>query len=70
MTLTPRQAEVANLLLQGKRTKQIGAELGIDEKVVSQHLVKMYHKYGIHDGARTIKLAVALYYERHPEARV
>ncbi len=70
MTLTRRQSDIANLLLTGMHAKQIGYELGIHEKVVCHHLQNMYEKYGIRDGVKAVKLVVALYYERHPEARV
>jgi len=70
MTLTPRQAKVADLVLEGMYPKEIDYELGIHEKVASHHLQHIYRKYGITDGVKIVKLAVALYYERHPEARV
>jgi DNA-binding CsgD family transcriptional regulator len=50
--------------------REISEALGIHYKVVGHHLTNMYRKYAIRDGAKQVKLAVALYYERHPEARV
>jgi DNA-binding CsgD family transcriptional regulator len=70
MTLTPRQTDVANLLLAGMHPEEMGATLGIHPEVVKHHLKLMYEKYGIKSGIKIVKLAVALYYERHPEARV
>jgi DNA-binding CsgD family transcriptional regulator len=48
----------------------MGRMLGIHTEVVKHHLTEMYRKYEIRDGIKLVKLAVALYYERHPEARV
>ncbi len=45
--LTPREAEVAELVLQGLRNRQIGERLGITEGTVKIYLHTIYQKLGI-----------------------
>ncbi len=56
--LSPREAEVAKLVLQGKSNKQIAFQLGITERTVEFHLKNVYAKLGI--GSR-MELAVKLW---------
>jgi DNA-binding CsgD family transcriptional regulator len=54
---SPRENEVAKLVLQGKSNKQIAFQLGITERTVEFHLKNVYAKLGI--GSR-MELAVKL----------
>ncbi len=45
--LTPREVEVADLVLQGLRNRQIGERLGITEGTVKIYLHTIYQKLGI-----------------------
>ena len=45
--LTPRQKEVALLLLEGKTRRQISAELGLSESTVKLHASELYKRLGI-----------------------
>jgi len=45
--LTPRQREVALLLLEGKTRRQISAELGLSESTVKLHVSELYKRLGI-----------------------
>ncbi len=56
--LSPRENEVAKLVLQGKSNKQIAFQLGIAERTVEFHLKNVYAKLGI--GSR-MELAVKLW---------
>lgn len=44
--LTPRQSDVAKLLMQGKSNKEIGRSLNIAEGTVKQHCTEIYRKLG------------------------
>jgi DNA-binding NarL/FixJ family response regulator len=47
--LTPREKEILKLLAQGKRNKEIAAELFISEKTVKNHLANIYAKLNVGD---------------------
>ena len=70
--ITPRQREVAELLCQGLKYKEMAKRLGIDPRTVKQHLWCMYKAAGIKGSHlhKHILLATALTYERHPELRL
>jgi len=42
VSLTPRQQEIANLLLQGMSNKEIARALGIQPNTVKVHLSEIY----------------------------
>lgn len=46
-TLSPRERQVTDLLLQGKSNKQIALSLGIAERTVEFHLKNVYAKYQV-----------------------
>jgi DNA-binding CsgD family transcriptional regulator len=68
--VTPKERRCADLLLEGLQGKEIGKRMGISVRTVKQHMRKLFLKYGITDGVKHVKLAVALYYERHPDKRI
>ena len=45
--LTPRQKEVARLLLRAKTRRQISGELCVSESTIKTHTSDLYHKLGI-----------------------
>lgn len=58
--LTPRELRVLEVLAQGKRNKEIAAQLAITETTVKSHLNRAYQKLHVSD-----RLEAALYVERH-----
>ena len=51
---TPRQIEIAHLVVQGASSKEIGVRLGITESTVKNHLSVMYKR--LHDSPQRIGL--------------
>jgi DNA-binding NarL/FixJ family response regulator len=66
---TPREAEIAELLIKGKPWVDIARELGMSHRTIKTHSRWMYLKCGFVDASRLrhIQLVVALVYERWPE---
>jgi two-component system nitrate/nitrite response regulator NarL len=65
--LTPREAEIANLISRGLRNKQIARELHLSEGTVKMHLHHIYEKLRL-SGRTQLALSTALGNEgRHPE---
>ncbi len=54
--LTPRQKEVAGLLLQAKTRRQIAGELGLSESTVKMHTAELYKKLGINSRTELFRL--------------
>lgn len=54
--LTPRQREVAQLLLQAKTRRQIAGELGLSESTVKTHTSDLYKKLNINSRAELFRL--------------
>ena len=65
--LTPQQKVVATLLMEGYGVHSIARNLHWPRRTVKHYLTQMYNLYGITDGVKEVKLAVALTYERKPE---
>ncbi len=57
-TLTQREVRVLQLVLEGKRNKEIGARLSISDETVEVHLKNIFAKLNVHD--RTAAVYVAL----------
>jgi DNA-binding NarL/FixJ family response regulator len=57
--LTPREAEVLQLVAEGKANKQIAAELDISIKTVEKHRDHLMHKLAIHDTAGLTRYAIS-----------
>lgn len=55
--LTPREAEVLQLIAEGFANKQIAAELGLSVKTVEKHRQQVMHKLRIHDIAGLVRHA-------------
>ena len=50
-SLTPREGEIVNLVLQGHSTESIGRALGVAVGTVKVHRRNIHHKLGIHSQA-------------------
>jgi DNA-binding NarL/FixJ family response regulator len=57
--LTPREAEVLQLIAEGFANKQIAAELGLSVKTVEKHRQQVMNKLDIHDTASLVRHAAA-----------
>src|SRR5438874_11190492 len=57
--LTTREAEVLQLIAEGRANKQIAAELAISIKTVEQHRQQVMNKLGIHDVAGLTRYALS-----------
>lgn len=55
---SPRQRDVARLLLQGLTNREIGATLGISERTVEVHLHLVYRKAGVRTRAEYLSQAM------------
>jgi DNA-binding NarL/FixJ family response regulator len=66
--LTPRQAQIAELLCEGKNNVEIAKTLGINVRSVKAHFWSMFITFNIgRHGMPRIRLAVALVYDRYPD---
>ncbi|MGA8295691.1 MAG: LuxR C-terminal-related transcriptional regulator [Acidimicrobiales bacterium] len=55
IALTPRQWEILQLLLQGKRVPAIAAELCVTRSTVRNHLATIFRKCGVHSQSELIE---------------
>ena len=62
--LTPRQRQITELMASGYRNKQIGGVLGIGEKTVKMHRVRLLQALGVTSSAEAIRIAVEAGIER------
>jgi DNA-binding NarL/FixJ family response regulator len=58
--LSAREAEVLQLVAEGKANKQTAIELGISIKTVEKHRNGLMHKLDIHDVAGLVRYAIAV----------
>jgi DNA-binding NarL/FixJ family response regulator len=58
-SLTPREAEVLQLIAEGRPNKQIAGELCISIKTVEKHRQQLMNKLNIHDIAGLTRYAIA-----------
>jgi len=56
--LTPREREVAQLVAEGKSTKQVAALLGISVKTAEFHRARVMKKLDVHDVAGLVRYAI------------
>lgn len=59
--VTPRDAQVLNLLVQGCSNKEIAEQLHISPRTVKQHLRTLFLRAGITQGRKRVKLATAIF---------
>jgi len=57
--LSPREAEVLQLIAEGKPNKQVAAELGVSFKTVDKHRQHLMAKLNIHDVAGLTRYAIS-----------
>ena len=57
--LSPRQTDIAKLVLQGKSDKQIASELGITLSTVRTHMCRLFQKYDLDDRMELVLLVLA-----------
>jgi DNA-binding NarL/FixJ family response regulator len=62
-TLTGREREVASLVAEGLKNKQIAARLSIAEPTVRHHLTSIFEKLGVED-----RLGLVVHFHRHGPA--
>jgi len=55
-TLTERQREVLNLIVEGKLNKQIAAELGTGEQNIKLHRAHIMQKMGVNSFAELVRV--------------
>jgi DNA-binding NarL/FixJ family response regulator len=58
--LTRRELDVLNQLVEGRRQKEIAAQLVISEKTVATHIQNLLGKFGVHSRAELIARAYVL----------
>ncbi|MFZ4615602.1 MAG: helix-turn-helix transcriptional regulator [Rectinemataceae bacterium] len=58
MPLSPREREIAALLVEGKSRFSIGSELGISEETVKKHITHIYMKLGVNSRVELMRLAM------------
>ncbi len=59
-TITPRESEVLQHVVQGKLNKQIAADLGIHERTVKLHRTAIKNKFNVYSTAELTKLWLEL----------
>lgn len=55
--LTPRELEVALLLVQGRKMTEIGERLSLSAKTVATHKYRVFDKLGVRDVVSLVKIA-------------
>jgi DNA-binding NarL/FixJ family response regulator len=66
--LTRREVEVLNLLVDGRRQKEIAAQLVISQKTVATHIQNLLGKFGVHSRAELVARAYLLGHVSAPSA--
>ena len=59
-TLTAREQQIVELLLQSYGNAEIARELHIKLRTVKAHFYRIYLKCGIHEGFKRVRLATLL----------
>ena len=57
-TLTPREREVLELVIQGQQYRQIAAALGISPRTVEVHRARLMEKLGVHSISELVRLSL------------
>jgi DNA-binding NarL/FixJ family response regulator len=58
-TLTPRQVDVLRLLAEGKRMKEVGAELNLSTRTVENYKYELMDVLGLHSTAEIVRYALS-----------
>lgn len=59
--LSPRQQQLADLLLQGCSNAEIAEILKMKQRTVKAHFHRLFMRFGIKHGVKRVKLATLLY---------
>jgi DNA-binding NarL/FixJ family response regulator len=62
--LSPREQQIADLLLQGCDNAEIAKQLKMNQRTVKAHFNRLFVRFGIHGGIKRVKLATFLYRRR------
>ena len=62
--LSPREQQIAELLLQGCDNGEIATQLKMPRRTVKAYFHRMFLRFEIHDGIKRVKLATLLYRKR------
>ena len=54
-SLSAREHEVLNLILEGRLTKQIARQLDISDKTVETHRSRIAKKFGVHSAIQLVQ---------------
>ena len=65
-TLTPREKQVFELVVQGLLNKQVGAQLGIKEKTIKVHRGKVMEKMQVGSFAELVKFSAEVNFGANP----
>jgi DNA-binding NarL/FixJ family response regulator len=68
--LSSREAEVLQLIAEGKPNKQLAAELGVTFKTVNKHRQHLMTKLNIHDDAGPTRYAIGAGIENSVQATI
>ena len=55
-SLSPREAEVADLVLAGLRTREIAARLGLSSRTVEMHRARLLKRLGARNAAEAAQI--------------
>jgi DNA-binding CsgD family transcriptional regulator len=58
--MTPREAEVANLIVEGNRNDSIASQLGITEQTVKSHVTTAMKKAGVSSRIGLVRIAFGM----------
>lgn len=58
VSLTPREREVAQLLAEGRSTRQVAASLGLSVKTAEAHRASIFHKLRLHSVTELVRYAI------------
>src|SRR5690349_5189989 len=58
LPLTPRQREILQLVAQGKKSKEIAAQLNISVKTVEMHRTQLMDSLNLHNIASLVRYAI------------
>jgi FixJ family two-component response regulator len=59
-TLTPRETEVMDMMIEGKANKVIAIDLGISQRTVEIHRSRVMEKMNTHSLAHLVRMALAV----------
>lgn len=67
LELAPQQTRIVELILRGKRDKQIATELGLSVPTVRTYLKRVFERVGVQDRVELILRVFAVAWERNRE---